>query len=96
MDSEDALVAECMHKLRDAYTPIAGIVCGSAAYRPSEALDLDLCIIVEEDVCDRAVLTICDVSVDLFVCGAPRTEREMKQGHQAHLLRFNGASPCDI
>jgi len=86
--SEDALIADCISNLHDRYNPIAGVVCGSAAYRPIEALDFDFCVIVDEDVCDRAALKIDGISIDLFVCGAIRTEREMKQGLQAHLLRL--------
>ena len=86
--SEDALVVASIDKLRGRYAPLAGIVSGSAAYRPHEALDFDFCIIVEDDVCDRVAIRIDEVSVDLFVCGATRVKREIEQGHQPHLLRL--------
>lgn len=75
MLSEVELVAKCIEKLRARFTPMAGIVSGSAAYTPNEALDFDCCVIVYDDVNDRAVLRIDEIPVDLFVRGFNQTER---------------------
>ncbi|HET9096658.1 MAG TPA: hypothetical protein VFN37_08355, partial [Candidatus Baltobacteraceae bacterium] len=62
---------------------------GSAATHPQRALDADVCAVVREDIMQRARIDIDGASIDLFVGGRERLERDFKSGgvHQ-HLVRL--------
>ena len=57
--NERELVDGCVVHLRGRYSVVSAIVVGSAASDPGKALDLDLCVVVKEEILDRARIRVC-------------------------------------
>lgn len=81
-----AVVDECVRRVQTRYRVVAWLVAGSAARGDDDALDVDLCIIVHDNILRQAKLRLLDTPVDLFVCGIERLRWEFNRQQHLHLV----------
>lgn len=81
-----AVVDECVRRVQAHYRVAAWLVAGSAASGDENALDVDLCVVVHDNVLRQAKLRVLDTPVDLFVCGMQRVRWELSRQQHLYLV----------
>lgn len=81
-----AVVDDCVRRVQARYRVVAWLVAGSAARGDDDALDIDLCIIVHDNILRQAKLRVLDTPVDLFVCGMQRVRWELSRQQHLYLV----------
>lgn len=81
-----AVADECIRRVQGRFRVVASLVAGSAARGEVDALDVDLCIVVLDNVLRKAHLQVLGTHVDLFVCGIERLRWEFNRQQHLYLV----------